>query len=171
MTTKSHKYVTLIMFVLITSFMLIPDANAMAGRPYSPGSCDGIKMCTSLEGKEFDMIKFASMGSELIILYDKDKSGEIYPTSMESMYDRDRGTVNDAIFYLSQGLYYDRLIIRKAMKSTGWFKAEELDSVYLLLPRYSVGEVEAPEYSFYEKDGKLRVRIVPVVRSSTYNDD
>jgi len=151
--------------------MLIPDANAMAGKPYSPGSCDGIKLCTSLEGKDFDMIKFASMGSELIILYDKDKSGEIYPTSMESLYDRDRGTVNDAILYLSQGIYYDRLIIRKAVKSTGWFKAEDLDSVYLLLPRYYVGEVDAPEYTFYEKDGKLRVHIVPVIRSSKFDKD
>ena len=169
MTTNSHKFLTLIMFILITSFMFIPDANAMAGKPYSPGSCEGIKQCTSLEGKDFDMIKFSSMGSELIILYDKDKSGEIYPTSMKSLYDRDRGTVNDAILYLSQSSDYDRLIIRKARKITGLFKAEDLDSVYMLLPKYSQGEVEAPEYSFYEKEGKLRVRIVPVIRYR--NDD
>ena len=171
MITISHKYLTLIMFILITSFILLPDANAMSGKPYSPGSCDGIKLCTSLEDKDFDMIKFASMGSELIILYDKSKSGEIYPTSMASLYERSRGTVNDAIYYLSQNPDYEWFIIRKAWKSTGWFKAEDLDSVYLVLPKYSLGEIEAPEYTFFEKEGELRVRIRPIVRTHIFDDD
>ena len=106
----------------------------------------------------------------MVILYDKNKTGEIYPASMQSLYDRSRGTVNDAVLFLSQNPDYDRFIIRKAKKSTGWFTAETLDSIYLILPRYKHGETEAPEYSFYDKDGKLRVRIRPIVRSHIYDD-
>jgi hypothetical protein len=135
------------------------DAQATSGKPNPPASCDGRKLCTSIEGKDFEMIKFASMGSELIILYDKKKSGEIYPTSRESLYERSSGTVNDAIFYLSQSPDYDRFIIRKAKKSTGWFKAEDVDSVYVLLPKYKQGPADAAEYSFFEKEGQLRVSI------------
>ncbi len=170
MTKNRHKFLALIMFTLITSFMVIPDATAMSGRSYSPGSCEGIKLCTSLEGKNFDMIKFSSMGSEMIILYDKSISGEIYPTTMESLYDRSSGTVNDAILYLSQNSDYYRFIIRKARKSTGLFKAEDLDSVYLLLPKYDQGPADTPEYSFFEKKGQLRVRIAPVIRSHIFDD-
>jgi len=171
MQLKSNKYFPLITFILITVFNLIPYANAMSGKPEPPGSCRGIKLCESIEGKEFDMIRYSSMGSELIVLYDKSKSGEIYPTSMQSLYDRSRGTVNDAVLYLSQSPDYDWFIIRKARKSKGWFHAEILDSVYLILPKYSLGEIEAPDYSFFEKEGKLRVRIRPIVRMHIYDND
>jgi hypothetical protein len=117
------------------------------------------------------MIKFASMGSELIILYDKNTSGEISPTSMASLYDRSSGTVNDAIFYLSQNPDYDRFIIRQAGKSTGWFKSEDIDSVYVVLPKYKQGPADTPEFSFFDKNGKLRVRIRPIVRTHISGDD
>ncbi len=153
----------MIAVLLVTLTWGFAARSAMAADPMA-GSCDGIKLCTSIEGKDFEMIKFASMGSELIILYDKNKSGEISPTLMESLYDRSSGTVNDAIFYLSQNPDYERFIIRKASKSAGWFKAEDVDSVYLLLPKYTQGEIEAPEYSFFEKEGQLRVRIIGQTR-------
>ncbi len=167
----SNNYIPLIIIILITVLNLVPYAGAMSGTPEPPGSCRGNKLCASLEGKDFDMIKFASMGSELIILYDKNISGEISPTSMASLYDRSSGTVNDAIFYLSQNPDYNRFIIRRAKKSTGWFKAEIIDSAYLVLPKYSLGEIEAPQYYFFEKEGKLRVRITPIVRTHMFNDD
>ena len=170
MNKTTHICLTLVLCFLVSILFLIKNANSMSGKPYTPESCRGNQLCVSLEGKEFDLIKYSSMGSELIILYDKDKTAEIYPTSMQALYDRSRGTVNDAILYLSQNSDYDRFIIRKAVKSTGWFTAEALDSVYLILPRYKHGETEAPEYSFFEKDGKLRVRIRPVVRSHIYDD-
>jgi hypothetical protein len=171
MHVKSNKYFPFIIFILITVISLVPYADAMSGKPYSPESCKGVQLCESLEGKEFDMIKYSAMGSELIILYDKNKSGEIYPTSMQSLYDRSRGTVNDAVLYLSQNPDYDRFIIRNARKSKGLFKTEDLDSVYIILPRYNTGEIEAPEYSFFEKEGKLRVRIRPIVRMDRFGDD
>jgi hypothetical protein len=146
-------------------------ANAMSGKPYSPGSCGGIKLCVSLEGKDFDMIRFASMGSEMIILYDKNKTGEIYPTTIASLYDRSRGTVNDAIVYLSKHPDYYRFTIRKTSKSTGWFTSERLESVYVLLPRYNIGEAFAPDYYFFEKEGKLRVWIKPIVRNGESDDN
>lgn len=160
-----------VLFFLVSILFLVKNANSMSGKPYTPESCRGVTLCESLEGKEFDLIRYSSMGSELIILYDKNQTGQIYPTSMQSLYDRSRGTVNDAILYLSHNPDYDRFIIRKARKSTGWFTAEALDSVYLILPRYNLGEIEAPEYSFFEKDNKLRVRIIPVIRSHIYDDD
>ena len=167
----TNNYIPLMIITLITVFSLVPYANAMSGKPDPPGSCRGYTLCTSLEGKDFDMIKFASMGSELIILYDKNKSGEISPTSMASLYDRSSGTVNDAIFYLSQNPDYDRFIIRKARKSTGWFKSEDIDSVYLVLPKYKQGPADTPEYSFFDKNGKLSVRIRPIVRTHISGDD
>ena len=166
-----NNYMPLIIIILITVLSLVPYASAMSGKPEPPGSCRGNKLCTSLEGKDFDMIKFASMGSEMVILYDRNKSGEIFPTTMASLYDRSSGTVNDAIFYLSQHYDYDRFIIRKAWKSTGWFKSEDLDSVYLLLPKYNQGPADTPEYSFFDKNGKLRVRIKPIVRTNILGDD
>jgi hypothetical protein len=166
MTTKRHKCLSIIMFSLITSFILMADVHASSGKPNPSSSCEGIKLCTNIEGRDFEMIKFASMGSELIILYDKNKSGEIYPTSMESLYERSRGNVNDAIFYLSQGPDYDRFTIRKARKSTGWFKAEDIDSVYVVLPKYKHGPADAAEYSFFEKEGQLRVSITGRIHMS-----
>ena len=171
MTRINHAFIKLIIFMFIVASCLIQNAHAMSGKPYSPESCRGNQLCESLEGKEFDMIRYSSMESELIILYDKNKSGEIYPTSMQSLYDRSRGTVNDAVLYLSQNPDYDRFIIRSGWKSTGWFKTENLDFVYLILPRYNLSEIEAPEYSFFEKDGKLRVRIRPVVQMHRFGDD
>ena len=166
----THICPTFVLCFLVSIIFLIGNAHAMSGKPYAPESCRGVQLCESLEGKQFDLIKYSSMGSEMVILYDKNKTGEIYPTSMQSLYDRSRGTVNDAVLFLSQNPDYDRFIIRKAKKSTGWFTAEALDSVYLILPRYKHGETEAPEYSFYDKDGKLRVRIRPIVRSHIYDD-
>jgi hypothetical protein len=171
MQVKSNKYFPFIIFILITVISLVPYADAMSGKPYSPESCRGIQLCESLEGKEFDMIRYSFGGSELIILYDRSKSGEIYPTSMQSLYDRSRGTVNDAVLYLSQNPDYDRFIIRSGWKSTGWFKTEDLDSVYLILPRYYSGEIEAPEYTFFEKEGKLKIWIRPVIRTHSFGDD
>jgi hypothetical protein len=157
--------------MLIIPFILIPDASAMTGSPYEPGSCRGIKLCVSLEGEDFDMIMYASMGSQMVILYDKNTSGEIYPTSMASLYDRSRGSVNDAIVFLSRNPDYSRFTIRKASISTGWFTSEKLDSVYVLLPRYALREAEAPEYVFFEKEGRLRVRIKPKVRIHIFDRD
>ncbi len=167
----SNNYIPLIIIILITVLSTGPYASAMSGKPEQPGSCRGNKLCTSLEGKDFDMIKFASMGSELIILYNKNISGEISPTSMASLYDRSSGTVNDAIFYLSQNPDYERFIIRRAKKSTGWFKAEIIDSAYLVLPKYKQGPADTPEYSFFDKNGKLRVRFTPIVRTRITGDD
>ena len=62
-------------------------------------------------------------------------------------------------------------MILKARKSTGWFKAEIIDSAYIVLPKYSLGEIEAPEYGFFEKEGELRVRITPIVQTHVFDDD
>ncbi len=166
----SNIYIPLMVIIMVTAFYLVPHAGAMSARPEVPGSCRGYTLCTSLEGRNFEMIKFAAMGSELIILYDKNRSGEIYPTSAASLYERSRGTVNDAITYLSQNPDYDRFIMHKAKKTTGLFKSQDLDSVYVVLPKYRQGEADTPEYSFFEKDGSLQVRIRPIIHSRISDD-
>jgi len=170
MRVNSGKYFPFVILILIIVFGAVPYASSMSAGPEPPGSCRGIKLCKSLEGREFDIIKYSSMGSELVILYDKSVSGEIYPTSMASLYEKSRGTVNDAIRYLKHHPDYDRFIIRKARKSTGLFKAEILDRVFLILPKYKMGEVEAPEYGFFEKEGQLRVKIRPVIHTDILNN-
>jgi hypothetical protein len=43
--------------------------------------------------------------------------------------------------------------------------------VYVLLPRYNIGEAFAPDYYFFEKEGKLRVWIKPIVRDGESDDN
>jgi len=122
------------------------------------GSCGRNRLCKDLEGKGFDQIRYSSMGSELVVLYDMKKHGEVTLFSSEKTYTRAKGTVNDAIDFLSSHSEYRGFRIVRARKTTGWFRAETIDGMYIIEPQYVMpNENKAPYHNISEKDGKFTV--------------
>jgi hypothetical protein len=157
--------------VFIMTLVSIPglmnNGNAVAKSTGSNITCGYDSICKSIEGNEFDLILYSSIGSEMVILYNKDKIGDLIHKIPESYYARAKGTVKDAIYYLSKNTYYNGFRFKKARKSTGLFRSKVITDVYVVLPKYAgTGEIDAPMYSFSEKNGKIRVRITPVVNMS-----
>ncbi len=155
--------------VFILALAGIPGSLAVAnGQAHSSGSgisCGHDSICKSIEGEEFDLILYSSLGSETVILYKRDKTGEIVPLVPEAYYTEARGTVKDAIYYLSRHSDYNGFRFKKARKSTGFFKTQVVNGLYVAVPEYRLSsDHKPPEYRFSEKNGKLTVRLTPMIR-------
>lgn len=167
------KYVTAgIVLSTFVGLFLFANEDAEAFQVKGGGSCRGNELCQSLEGKEFDLIKYSSMRSELVILYDRDKTGDISVRAHKSSYKKEKGTINDALRFLSGHTGYHRFKIRQGRKSLGWFSSELLDGVYVLEPVYiSSNEFRAARYSFMEREQRIEVVIRPAYRHLWEDDD
>jgi hypothetical protein len=76
--------------------------------------------------------------------------------------------VQDAVNYLRSGYEYAGFKVVKGRKSTGFFKSEVADGIYVVVPiRGMTSTTRAPEYWFSEKDG----RITLYIRDYDMNDD
>ena len=152
-----------IMTMSVPGFVTIGNSEA-----YAAGSiitCGHDSICNSITGREFDLILYSSLGSEMVVLYSRDKIGELTLSVPESYYSRKRGNVRDAIYYLSRHSDYSGFRFRKARKKTGFFSSKIIDGLYVAIPKYrNEGNARPPEYSFSEKNGELRIRISPVIR-------
>lgn len=167
------KYVTAgIVMSTFDGLFLFANEDAEAFQLKGGGSCRGNELCQSLEGKQFELIKYSSMRSELVILYDRDKTGDISVRAHKSSYKKEKGTINDALRFLSGHTDYKRFKIRQGRKTLGWFNSELLDGVYVLEPVYvRPKEIKAARYSFTEKEQKIEVFIRPVYRHLWEDDD
>jgi len=159
--------IAVFIMVLVSVPGLMTNGKADANSAGSNISCGHDSICKSIEGNEFDLILYSSMGSEMVILYSKDKIGDLMPKVDESYYARAKGTVKDAIYYLSRHADYGGFRFKKAKRSTGFIRSQVIDGLYVAIPEYmSVSDNEPPEYRFSLKDGKLTVRITPRVDMS-----
>jgi hypothetical protein len=152
-----------VVIITIAGLNLFTGGSAEAFTGKDTGSCGKDTVCQSLEGKEFDLIMYSFQESELVVLYDKSIVGEITPFARESNYRSEKGTINDALAFLGGHVDYEGFRIRKGRKSTGWFKTEDMEGVYVVEPRYNMSSNnEKPRYNFTEKEGKIRLYITPM---------
>ena len=159
--------ISVFIVALLSTPGLMSNGKVLANAAGHDISCGGDTICNSIEGNEFDLILFSSAGSEMVILYNESTIGRIVPNVSESYYSKAKGTVKDVIYYLSRHTEYSGFKFKKARKSTGLFRSEVLDGVYVALPEYaSMSDNRPPEYSFSDKDGTLTVRIKAVVEMS-----
>jgi len=146
---------------------LMNNGNAVAQSTGSNITCGYDSICKSIEGNEFDLILYSSLGSEMVILYTGDTVKNLTPKVPESYYSRSQGTVKDAIYYLSTHSNYSGFRFKKARKSTGFLSSRVIEGLYVVVPEYRHdGGHRPPEYSFSEKNGNLTVRITPVAYMS-----
>ncbi len=123
-------------------------------------NCGKNQLCKSLEGTQFDLVRYANRGVNIVILYDRSSTGDISFNYSERTYSIVRGTVNDAVRYVSNHSYYAGFSIRQARKSTGFLKSEDIAGMYLMKVRYDNSyEERTPRVTISEKDGKIKVRI------------
>lgn len=138
------------------------------------GSCGNNRLCKDLEGKEFDQIRYSAMGSELVVLFDMSRHGDVALFARETSYTKVKGTINDAIEYLSGHPDHKGFRIVRARKTTGWFSAEIIDGMYIIEPKYHMkNENRAPDHNISEKEGKFTVYLrfgVPDIRRPSYMD-
>jgi hypothetical protein len=152
-----------VIVITIAGLNLLTGGSAEAFTGKDTGSCGKNTVCQSLEGKEFDLIMYSFQESELVVLYDKSRVGEITPFARESNYRSEKGTINDALAFLGGHIDFEGFRIRKGRKSTGWFRTEEMEGVYVVEPRYNMSSSnEKPRYNFTEKEGEIRLYITPI---------
>jgi hypothetical protein len=160
---KSLSLVLAISLTAIGGLELLTGINAEAHSKTAGASCGSNAMCQSLEGKEFMLIKYVSFGSGLVVLYDKSEVGDVIPMVPEVNYKNAKGTVNDAIHFLSERTDFRGFSVFKGRKSTGWFKTEVIEGIYIVEPRYEISsDSRAAKYSLSEKGGKIKLRMTPV---------
>ena len=168
---QERTIIRIVIAVVITALLSMPglmnNGKVLADSTRSDISCGNDSICKSIKGNQFDLILYSSLGSEMVILYSADNIGDLNPKVRESYYSRAKGTVKDAIYYLSKHMEYRGFRFKKARKSTGFFKSEVIDGLYVAVPKYeSVSDNRPPEYSFSEKNGRLTVSIRPIIRES-----
>jgi hypothetical protein len=123
------------------------------------GACERDTKC-GIGGKTFDAIYYSARESGLVVLYDKGMVGTLKPRVSEKQYTKGTGTVDDAITFLMSDPYYVGYRVAKGKKSTGFFRSEAVDGLYVVEPRYEVmSNTRAPSYRFVEKDGTITLYI------------
>ena len=167
---KGHFVKTLgagMVFSIIVILIALSAGNAQALLRSSGGLCGRDALCKTLEGKEFDLIKYYSMGSVLVVLYDSVKVGDLTLFVPEFDYSKGRGTISDAVDFLKGVPEMNGFAVLKGKKSAGWFKTEVIEGVYVVKPQYEVvSEYQAPDYRFSDKGGKIIMYIIPLYRQS-----
>ncbi len=157
--------IAMLMMFLISAPGLIMKANAEADSAHSNISCGYDSICNNISEREFDLILYSSLGSEMVILYNREKAETVVAGTSEKYYSKSTGNVRNAIYFLSRHSEYTGFKFRQARKSTGLFSTKVVEGVYVAVPQYTNNsENRPPEYRFTEKDGKLTVRIRPVIR-------
>ncbi len=153
--------VTYGMFLFLTGILIM---SADAGE-YEYGkklTCGSDVLCQSIEGEEFDMILFSEFGSELAVIYDRSKVGNINIVISGSPYSEAKGTVLDAVRFLAKISEYRTFTLFRAIKSVGWFGGERIDGMYIVKPVYNDAyENDAAKYVIRDRGG-IELRIVPV---------
>ena len=141
---------------LIIGVVSVTGTDAYAGA----ATCGKDKYC-GIKGKSFDAIFYSTQGmTGLVILYDKVKVGAIKAWVSETKYREGRGTVEDAVYFLRGDQDYAGFKVVKGKKSTGFFRSEVVDGLYVVVPKHEMTSVtRAPEYRFSEKGGKLTLYI------------
>lgn len=156
-------------FSIIISLIVLTAGNAQAHLRSSVGLCGTDALCKTLEGKELDIIRYYSMGSVLVVLYDSGKIGDLTLFVPEFDYSKGRGTISDAVDFLDRLPEISGFTVLKGKRSAGWFKTEVIEGVYVIKPQYEVtSEYLAPDYRFSDKGGKIIMYITPLYR---HNDD
>ncbi len=135
---------------------VVAGTDAYAGT----AKCGKDKYC-GIKGKSFDAIFYSAQGgSGLVVLYDKGKVGDIRVWVSEKKFREGRGTVEDAVYYLRGDQEYAGFKVVKGEKSTGFFRSEVVDELYVVVPKHEMTSItRAPEYRFVEKDGKITLYI------------
>ena len=140
---------------LIVGVVSVTGTDAYAGA----ATCGKDKYC-GIKGKSFEAIYYSSNFSGLVVLYDKGKVGDIIAWASETQYRKGKGTVEDAIYFLSSDLGYAGFKVVKGKKSTGFFRSEVVDGLYVVVPKHWMTSItRAPEFRFSEKDGKITLYI------------
>lgn len=147
---------------IIVSLIALTAGNAQA---HLRGLCGRDALCETLEGKELDLIKYYSMGSVLVVLYDSGKVGDLTLFAPEFDYSKGRGTISDAVDFLEGVPEVSGFTVLKAKKSAGWFKTEVIEGLYVIKPQYEVtSEYLSPDFRFSDKGGKIIMYITPLYR-------
>jgi len=140
---------------LIVAVVSITGTDAYAGA----ATCGKDKYC-GIKGKSFESIYYSNGDSGLVVLYDKSKVGDIRAWVSEEQYRKGRGTVEDAVYFLRGDQEYAGFKVVKGKKSTGFFRSEVVDGLYVVVPKHEMTSVSrAPGYRFSEKGGKLTLYI------------
>lgn len=167
-TAKGHFIKTLgagIVFSIIIILTALTAESAQAHLRSSGGLCGTDALCKTLEGKELVLIKYYSMGSVLVILYDSEKVGDLTLFVPEFDYSKERGTISDALDFFEGIPEISGFSVLKGKRSAGWFKTEVIEGVYVIKPLYEVtSEYQAPDFRFSDKDGKIIMYINPLYR-------
>lgn len=155
--------VVVTVFGMIVSLIVLTAGNVQAHLRGSGGLCGRDALCKTLEGKEFDIIKYYSMGSALVVLYDSEKVGDLTLFVPEADYSKERGTISDAVDFLDGIAEVSGFTVLKAKRSSGWFKAEVIEGLYVIKPQYEVtSEYLSPDFRFSDKGGKIIMYINPL---------
>lgn len=148
---------------LIIGVLSVTGTDAYAGT----AACGKDKYC-GIKGISFDAIFYSAQDSGLVVLYDKGKVGDINVWVSENKYREGRGTVEDAVYYLRGDQGYAGFKVVKGSKSTGFFRSEVIDGLYVVVPKHEMTSItRAPEYRFSEKGGKITMYI----KDFDMNDD
>ena len=140
---------------LIIGFTPLTGIDAYGGT----GLCGEDKYC-GIKGEKFDSIYYSNGLTGLVVLYDKDKVGDVRPWVSEKQYRKGKGTVVDAIEYLKSDQGYAGFKLVKGKKSTGFFRSEVVDGLYVVVPKHWMTSItRAPEFRFSEKNGKITLYI------------
>lgn len=140
--------------VLFSAIPIAVTGAQAAGRGCEQGSLCGIG------GKTFQSIYYSSGVSGLVVLYDKARVGDVKPWVSQKKYRRGTGTVEDAIAFLRGDLDYAGYRVVRGTKSTGLFKSEVIDGIYVVVPKHSpLSSTRAPQFRFSEKSGTMRLYI------------
>lgn len=150
---------------IIVSLIVLTGGNAQADLRGFGELCGRDALCKTLEGKELDLIKYYSMGSVLVVLYDSGKVGDLTLFAPEFDYSKGRGTISDAVDFLDGVAEVSGFTVLKAKRSAGWFKTEVIEGLYVIKPQYEVtSEYLAPDFRFSDKGGKIIMYINPLYR-------
>jgi len=155
------KILAVSMFLNIIAGLFVGNAQAQLKKP--DVLCGRDALCKSLEGREFNIIRYYSMGSALVILYDSAKITDLSLFVPKFDYSSGRGTISDAADFLTSLPKVNGFAVLKAGRSVGWFKTEVIEGVYVIKPQYEAfSEYHAPDYRFSDKGGKLIMYIQPI---------
>ena len=143
---------------LIIGIVSSTGTEAYAGA----ATCDKDRYC-GIQGKSFESIYYSSNFSGLVVLYDKGKVGDIRVWVSEKQYREGKGTVQDAVYFLRGDQEYAGFKVVKGRKSTGFFKGEVVDGLYVVVLKHEMTSIaRAPRYWFSEKGGKITLYITDI---------
>ncbi len=94
-----------LLLIVTVSPGLLPNDKAEALVLQAATNCGKNQLCQSLQGTQFDLIRYANQGVNMVILYDRSTTGDISFNYSERTYSIVRGTVNDVIRYVSNHSY------------------------------------------------------------------